>query len=286
MTFKRQLEKTVLMRGNMMITKRNSTVNSHPFHILDVSQHPITSSLGALGTFSGLVLMMHGFMFGGISCLIGGIMLIITATVWWKDVSREAISGDHTRAVQTGLRLGVLLFIVSEVFFFLTFFWAYFHVSLGPEMAIGGQWPPIGIQTLSAYEVPLLNTAILVSSGGSVTWAHHAIMRGNKRVAVMALFLTVFLGAIFTALQAYEYAETSYTIADSVFGSVFFVATGFHGLHVLVGTIFLCVALGRLINNSLTRDHHVGFETAAWYWHFVDIVWLFLYTWVYWWITI
>jgi len=262
------------------------SVTAHPFHILEVSQHPITASLGAMAVFTGLVLMMHGMILGGTSTLIGGIMLVSIAIIWWKDVAREAISGDHTKAVQTGLRLGVLIFIVSEIFFFLSFFWAYFHVALAPDISIGGQWPPIGIQNLSAYEIPLLNTAILVSSGGSVTWAHHALIRGDKKVAVMALVLTVVLGVIFTLLQAFEYAEASYTIADSVFGSVFFVATGFHGLHVIVGTLFLCVALGRLIANTLTRDHHVGFETAAWYWHFVDIVWLFLYTWVYWWITV
>jgi cytochrome c oxidase subunit 3 len=263
-----------------------SSVTAHPFHILDVSQHPITASFGAMGVFTGLVLMMHGVVLGGVSSLIGGVMLVSIAAIWWKDVAREGRNGDHTKTVQTGLRLGVLLFIVSEVLFFFSFFWAYFHVALAPEMSIGGQWPPIGIQTLSAYEVPLLNTAILVSSGGSVTWAHHALIRGDKKVAVMALILTVVLGAIFTALQAIEYIETSYTIADSVFGSIFFVATGFHGLHVIVGTRFLGAALGRLIANTLTRDHHVGFETAAWYWHFVDIVWLFLYTWVYWWITL
>lgn len=263
-----------------------STTMSHPFHILDVSQHPISSSLGALGTFTGLGLMMHGVVGGGATLLVSGIALVISASIWWKDVSREGLQGDHTKVVQTGLKLGVMLFIVSEIFFFLSFFWAYFHVSLGPEMSIGGQWPPIGINTLSAYEVPLLNTAILVSSGGSVTWAHHALIRGDKKAAVGALVLTVRLGAVFTALQAIEYLETSYTIADSVFGSVFFVATGFHGLHVIVGTLFLCVTLGRLVRNTLTRDHHVGFEAAAWYWHFVDIVWLFLYTWVYWWVTV
>lgn len=261
-------------------------VASHPFHILDVSQHPITASCAALGVFTGMGLMMHGIVLGGYSVLGAGVILVIAAAIWWKDITKEGISGDHTKVVQTGIRLGVLIFIVSEVLFFFSFFWAYFHVALGPEMAIGGQWPPIGVQALSAYEVPLLNTAVLVSSGGSVTWAHHAIMRGDKKTAIMALMLTVGLGGIFTMLQAMEYFETSYTIADSVFGSVFFVATGFHGLHVIIGTIFLFVALGRLITNSLTKDHHVGFETAAWYWHFVDIVWLFLYTWVYWWITI
>lgn len=262
-----------------------STVMSHPFHILEVSQHPVTASLGALSTFTGLALLMHGIVLGGASTMIGFTMLVIAASIWWRDISREALQGDHTRVVQTGLRLGILIFIVSEIFFFLSFFWAYFHVALGPEMVIGGQWPPIGIEPLSAYEVPLLNTAILVSSGGAVTWAHHGLVRGDKKVAVTALILTVALGGYFTVLQAYEYMETSFTIADSVFGSVFFVATGFHGVHVIIGTIFLCVGLGRLISNTLTRDHHVGFEAAAWYWHFVDIVWLFLYTWVYWWIS-
>jgi len=177
----------------------------------------------------------------------------------------------------------MILFILSEICFFFSFFWAFFHSSLVPTIELGSVWPPQGIEVLNPFSVPLLNTAVLLSSGATVTWAHHAIISGKRDEAIQGLFLTLILGALFTSLQVMEYIEASFCIADSVYGSVFFVATGFHGLHVIIGTTFLAVCWFRLLYHQFTRHHHFGFEAASWYWHFVDVVWLFLYVCIYWW---
>jgi len=177
----------------------------------------------------------------------------------------------------------MILFIVSEICFFVAFFWAYFHSSLTPAVELGAIWPPKGIAILNPWNVPLLNTVLLLSSGATVTWAHFAIIANNRREAILALCLTILFAIIFTALQGYEYYEAAFTIADGVYGSTFFMATGFHGFHVIIGTIFLTVSLIRLIKYHLTNLHHFGFEAAAWYWHFVDVVWLILFVSIYWW---
>ena len=256
----------------------------HPYHLVEPSPYPYMASFSALGLTTGAVMYFHSYNFGGVLLSFSFFLLIIISYSWWRDIVREAtFQGHHTLVVQRGLKYGMLLFILSEVMFFFSFFWAFFHSSLGPEIEIGGVWPPIGIQTINAFDVPLLTTTILLSSGATVTWAHHAMIAGDRKNAINGLIVTIILAAIFTALQAMEYMEASFTIADSVYGSVFFVATGFHGLHVLIGTIFLTVMLIRLINHHFTKFHHLGFEAAAWYWHFVDIVWLFLYVFIYWW---
>lgn len=175
----------------------------------------------------------------------------------------------------------MLLFIVSEVFFFLSFFWAYFHIRLAPRVELGSAWAPLGVHPLNPLDMPLLNTVILVVSGVSVTWSHHRLIENDLTSAKTGLFLTVVLGAVFTVLQGAEYFEVRFSIADRVFGSVFFIATGFHGLHVLIGTIFLLVRFLRIKNNNFSATHHFGFEARAWYWHFVDVVWLFLYLFIY-----
>ena len=214
----------------------------------------------------------------------GLITIVFTMIVWWRDVIREAtFQGHHTLMVKQGLKYGMLLFIASEVLFFFSFFWAFFHSSLSPTIELGAVWPPQGIDPLNPFSVPLLNTAVLLSSGATVTWAHHAIISGRRGEAIRGLTATVVLGLIFTALQAMEYYEAPFAISDSVYGSTFFVATGFHGLHVIIGTTFLAVCLGRLVSHQFTRHHHFGFEASSWYWHFVDVVWLFLYICIYWW---
>ena len=182
-----------------------------------------------------------------------------------------------------GLRYGMILFIVSELMFFVAFFWAFFHASLSPTVEIGAVWPPKGIEVLNPWEVPFLNTVILLSSGAAVTWAHHAIVAGARNQAIYGLILTILLAIFFTGLQALEYLEAPFTISDGVYGSTFYLATGFHGFHVFIGTVFLSVCLLRLINFHFTKSHHFGFEAAAWYWHFVDVVWLFLFVAIYWW---
>jgi heme/copper-type cytochrome/quinol oxidase subunit 3 len=213
-------------------------------------------------------------------------------------VIEATFEGRHTFAVQRGLRLGFLLFIVSEIMFFFSFFWAFFHSSVSPAIWIGAVWPPLGIQTLNAWGLPLLNTVILLSSGVTVTWAHKTMATPRvlpvptdkskfkyraRREVIKSLAATIVLGIFFTSIQLYEYKHTSFAINDGIYGSVFFLLTGFHGFHVLVGTIFLVVCWFRHVSYHFTRDHHLGFETAIWYWHFVDIVWIFLFIFVYVW---
>lgn len=258
------------------------THQAHPFHIVDPSPWPLTGAIAALLLTSGLAAWFH---FNNTNLIfLGFIIILITIQQWWRDIVREGTyQGHHTIPVQKGLRYGIILFITSEVLFFAGFFWAFYHSSLAPTPELGGQWPPTGISPLNAFEVPLLNTAVLLASGVTVTWAHHALIEGKRTDAIQALSLTILLGIYFTILQASEYHETSFTISDSVYGATFFVATGFHGLHVIIGSTFLIICLIRQSLYHFTTNHHFGFEAAAWYWHFVDVVWLFLYVSIYWW---
>ena len=256
----------------------------HSWHLVDPSPWPSVASLGAFFMTSGGVLYMHNFIGGGRFCLIGFITILYVMYTWWRDIIREAtFEEQHTFSVQRGLRLGMILFIVSEVMFFFAFFWAFFHSSLSPAFNVGGVWPPVGIETIQTSGIPLTNTFFLLSSGATVTWAHHAIIVRAKKQAIIGLLLTIILAIIFTAFQGVEYFDAPFTITDSVFGSCFYMATGFHGFHVFIGTISLLVSLIRIMLNHFTSTHHFGFESAAWYWHFVDVVWLFLFVTVYWW---
>nr|YP_010240500.1 cytochrome c oxidase subunit III [Chlorops oryzae]QTF87841.1 cytochrome c oxidase subunit III [Chlorops oryzae] len=259
-----------------------STHSNHPFHLVDYSPWPLTGAIGAMTLVSGLVKWFHQYDYS--LFMLGNIITILTVYQWWRDVSREGtFQGLHTYMVVNGLRWGMILFIMSEILFFMSFFWAFFHSSLSPNIELGTSWPPAGIITFNPLQIPLLNTTILLSSGITVTWAHHSLMENNHTQTSQSLFNTVFLGIYFTILQMYEYMEAPFTIADSIYGSTFFMATGFHGLHVLIGTTFLLICLIRHLNNHFSMNHHFGFEAAAWYWHFVDIVWLFLYITIYWW---
>nr|ANH55776.1 cytochrome c oxidase subunit III [Grandisonia alternans] len=255
---------------------------AHTYHMVDPSPWPLTGAVAALLLTSGLAMWFH---YNSMTImLLGFTVLVLTMLQWWRDVIREAtFQGHHTITVQQGLRYGMILFITSEVFFFLGFFWAFYRASLAPTIELGECWPPTGIMPLDPFEVPLLNTAVLLASGVTVTWAHHSIMLGNRKEAIHALALTIMLGIYFTTLQAMEYYEAPFTISDGIYGSTFFVATGFHGLHVIIGSTFLIVCLLRQIMYHFTSKHHFGFEAAAWYWHFVDVVWLFLYVSIYWW---
>nr|AGN71399.1 cytochrome c oxidase subunit III [Pelodytes ibericus] len=258
------------------------THQMHSYHMVNPSPWPLTGAIAALLMTSGMAMWFH---YQKTSILaLGLIIMLATMFQWWRDVIREATyQGHHTPLVQKGLRYGMILFISSEVFFFIGFFWAFYNASLAPTPEVGECWPPTGILPLNPFEVPLLNTAVLLASGVTVTWAHHSIMEGNRKEALQSLLLTVLLGIYFTILQALEYYEAPFTIADGVYGSTFFVATGFHGLHVIIGSMFLSVCLLRLFLFHFTTKHHFGFEAAAWYWHFVDVVWLFLYISIYWW---
>nr|YP_009170624.1 cytochrome c oxidase subunit III [Phlebotomus chinensis]ALF07240.1 cytochrome c oxidase subunit III [Phlebotomus chinensis] len=259
-----------------------STHSNHSYHLVDFSPWPLTGALGAMTLVSGLVMWFHQY--NMMLLTVGMIITLLTMYQWWRDISREGtFQGLHSIPVTLGLRWGMILFIVSEVFFFVSFFWAFFHSSLSPTIELGAEWPPTGVSPFNPFQIPLLNTAVLLTSGVTVTWAHHSLMEKNHSQTSQGLFFTIVLGIYFTILQAYEYIEASFTISDNVYGSTFFMATGFHGLHVLIGTTFLLICLIRHLQNHYSSNHHFGFEAAAWYWHFVDIVWLFLYISIYWW---
>nr|YP_011008405.1 cytochrome oxidase subunit III [Syringoderma abyssicola]WBP70376.1 cytochrome oxidase subunit III [Syringoderma abyssicola] len=256
----------------------------HPFHLVDPSPWPLVAAVGALSLTFGGVMFMHNFSGGGQLLSLGVVTILFVMGTWWRDIIREAsFEGQHTSAVQEGLRMGMILFIVSEVMFFFAFFWAFFTSSLSPVFNIGGVWPPVGIEVISPWGLPLLNTVLLLSSGASVTWAHHAIVGGSKSEAEDALYLTLVFAVNFTSFQALEYFEAPFAISDGVYGSTFYMATGFHGFHVIIGTIFLSICAVRLYYQHFSRQHHFGFEAAAWYWHFVDVVWLILFLGIYWW---
>nr|AYM84991.1 cytochrome c oxidase subunit 3 [Eucoptacra sp. OR509] len=259
-----------------------TTHSNQPFHLVDYSPWPLVGAIGAMTMVSGLTKWFH--MFNINLFVVGMSITILTMIQWWRDVTREGtLQGLHTSIVSIGLRWGMIMFIASEVLFFVSFFWAYFSSSLTPDIELGSMWPPMGIHPFNPMQIPLLNTAILLASGVTVTWAHHSIMESNYTQAIQGLLFTVLLGLYFTLIQGYEYWEAPFTISDSVYGATFFMATGFHGLHVIIGTMFLWTCLNRHLMKQFSPWHHFGFEAAAWYWHFVDLVWLFLFMSIYWW---
>jgi cytochrome c oxidase subunit 3 len=256
----------------------------HPYHLVDPSPWPLFGSVAAGVMAGGAVLFMHGYDVLGsrfLVLIIGALMVLTTMFIWWRDVRREAtFEGYHTPVVQIGLRFGMALFIASEVMFFAAFFWAFFTSSLFP---VGGVWPPKGITPFNPFEFPFLNTLILLLSGTTVTWAHHSLLEGNQKGLIQGLVVTVLLGISFTCVQAYEYTHAAFHFTGGIYPSTFFMATGFHGFHVIIGTTFLAVCLWRAKKGDFTPTHHFGLEAAAWYWHFVDVVWLFLFVCIYWW---
>ena len=280
---------------------------NHDYHLVNPSPWPAVGSLAILMMTVGAVFSMkpeatlfgvEGAAFGNWLLGAGFIGILYTFYAWWAEVINEGETGDHTPVVQIGLRYGMILFIASEVMFFVAWFWAFFASSIYPIIptldmgqfwdavaAEGAQgvWPPEGIETFDPFHLPLMNTLILLLSGTTVTWAHHALVEGDRDSVKKGLWLTVILGAAFTCVQAYEYGHAAFGFSGSIYGSTFYMATGIHGFHVLVGTIFLAVCLGRMYKGHFKPDHHFGFEAAAWYWHFVDVVWLFLFFAVYIW---
>ena len=273
----------------------------HTYHMVKPSPWPALVAFSAFLIPFGLVLFMHPETLGsnlegildnlGIATIIPGVALMLGTTyLWWRDVVLESQSGDHTPLVQLGLRYGMSLFICSEIMFFVAFFWAYFEAGLFYDQTIqfmrvaltGGVWPPQGLVTFDPFTVPFLNTLILLLSGTTVTWSHHALREGNRDGFIWGLGITVLLGMAFTSFQAYEYVYAGFGFKDGIYASTFYMATGFHGFHVIVGTIFLAVCFFRGLSGHFTPTHHFGLEAAAWYWHFVDIVWLFLFVSIYW----
>ena len=275
----------------------------HDYHLVNPSPWPLLGSLFATVMAFGLIIWLKG-LFGlekgnWIVFAVGTVGVLYVMAGWWRDVVRESRKGDHTPVVQIGLRYGMILFIASEIMFFAAWFWIFFDAALFYEMRQASTieevrtawagWPPAGVETIDPWHLPLLNTLLLLTSGTTVTWAHHALQQGDRRGAKFGLLLTIVLGAAFTAVQAYEYyhlishgyffnEEATYS---KLFGNTFIMATGFHGFHVLVGTIFLIVCLLRIMAGQMTPKKHFGFEAAAWYWHFVDVVWLFLFAFIY-----
>ncbi|MCB9981971.1 MAG: cytochrome c oxidase subunit 3 [Rhodospirillales bacterium] len=279
------------MAGNI---EYSTTGKPHPYHLVRPNIWPLISAFA--GGFFAMMMLMYfpgyreALQAGGTNLpfpwgpLLGVVSIMICMFFWWKDVIYESVvEKAHTKIAEIGLRFGMALFIASEVMFFVAFFWAFFSSSLFPSQAIGFVWPPKNIHTIAAFDLPFLMTMILLLSGCTVTWAHHAILEGDNKNAVKALGVTVFLGLAFLCFQIYEYAHAHFGFTEGIFPSTFFMATGFHGFHVFVGTVFLAVCWARAQKGHFTPDRHFGFEAAAWYWHFVDVVWLFLFVAIYWW---
>jgi len=239
----------------------------HPFHLVEPSPWPLAASMALMTTTISAVMCFHGFHNGGLLLSLGLISTLATMWLWFQDIVREGTyQGFHTLKVQQSLTIGIILFIVSECFFFIAIFWAFGHSALAPTVELGSSWPPLGIEPINPFELPLLNTILLLSSGATVTWAHHALIAGYRKSSILGLVCTLILATAFTAVQGYEYYNAPFTISDGVFGSCFYFSTGFHGFHVLIGSIFLAVALYRILNYHLTNHHHVGFEGSILYW--------------------
>lgn len=253
-----------------------------PFLAVQSSFWPFMVSLAVFSMLSNVVLWVHGKVTLSLLILCVSVVTLVTF-LWWKDFLRESIIGLHTHKLEVCLRVGMALFILSEVFFFVSFFWAFYDASLAPVVELGIVWPPKGIAPLRVYSVPLLNTVILLSRGVRVTWAHHALINNLFSKTLYSLLFTVALGFYFMYMQWMEYVETSFRLADGVYGRTFFVATGFHGMHVIIGASFLLYVFISLVSGKLLFNHHFSFEAAAWYWHFVDVVWLILFVSIYWW---
>jgi cytochrome c oxidase subunit 3 len=280
---------------------------NHDYHLVDPSPWPIVGAFSALATAIGAIMWMaqhkgspiYGQTWGGTLFFIGFAAILGVMYAWWSDIIREAeLEGHHSPVVQLHHRYGMILFILSEVMFFVAWFWAFFNSSIFPDdiwqvtrtELFQGVWPPKGIEVLSPWKLPLLNTVILLTSGATLTWAHHGLLHDDRGQLKIGLALTIALGLLFTGIQGYEYAHAPFAFsfdpahpAATNYGSTFFMATGFHGFHVIVGTIFLIVCLLRAGKGHFKPDQHLGFEFAAWYWHFVDAVWLFLFLCIYVW---
>jgi cytochrome c oxidase subunit 3 len=274
-----------------------AATKNHDYHILPPDQWPIIGSFSALALTGGGVMWMHDNPYGKFVFLLGLLGVLTTMFSWWGNVIRESHEGHHTPVVQLHLRYGMILFIASEVMFFVAWFWAFFSSAFFPapievvegatqaisDATVAATWPPKGIEVLDPFGFPLLNTFILLCSGTTVTWAHHALIHGDREGLKKGLLCTILLGLLFSFIQGYEYYHAPFDFKGNIYGATFFMATGFHGAHVIIGTIFLTVCLFRAYKGEFTPKHHFGFEAAAWYWHFVDVVWLFLFVSIYVW---
>nr|AMR97521.1 cytochrome c oxidase subunit 3 [Iberobaenia minuta] len=256
--------------------------NNHPFHMTEKSPWPLISSINIMSIVISMMFMMN--MNKKIPLLISLMVLMMTMYQWWRDITREnSFEGKHTSKSIISMRWGMMLFITSEVMLFVSLFWAFLYSSLSPNIEIGMTWPPKMIKSFDPLQIPLLNTLILVSSSITATWAHNKMMENNKTQTSISLTITIILAIIFTLNQMIEYKNSPFNMSDSIYGSTFFMTTGFHGLHVMIGTTFILFMLIKHLKNHMSMKNHFGMEAAIWYWHFVDVVWLFLYMSMYWW---
>lgn len=256
----------------------------HPFHLVDPSPWPFLASLAAFSLVLSAVSFIHGFQSGLRDLLLSLVFLTTIIFMWFRDVVREGTYFDlHNENVMKSIRMGFILFIVSEAMLFFSLFWAFFHSSLAPAISIGCVWPPYGMVVLSPWGLPFLNTSILLVSGATITWAHLAIFLQDNDDVMEGFMLTLYLAIAFLVVQAYEYIHAPFSLSDGIYGSVFFMLTGFHGFHVLIGTVFILVQFLRQKSSHFTPQEHFGFEACAWYWHFVDLVWLIVFATVYVW---
>ena len=277
-------KKLLKMTNSRLLTIKNNKFQSHPYHLVETSPWPLLISWTLFFMAIGAVLYMHGYINGGYLLTLGFVLTGAVMFFWLGDVNTEgSYLGNHSKEVKAGLMIGFILFVISEAFAFLSVFWAFFHSALSPTVELGNQWPPAGINPLNPFEVPLLNTLILLSSGASLTYAHHALIQGNRKGTIVGFVITLLLAVTFTGFQALEYHEAPFTIADGIYGTTFFFGTGFHGLHVIIGTAFLAVGLWRVLAYHSTENHHLGLESGILYRHFVDVVWIFLFISIYYW---
>nr|YP_011014802.1 cytochrome c oxidase subunit III [Eusudasina nantouensis]WQB38483.1 cytochrome c oxidase subunit III [Eusudasina nantouensis] len=255
---------------------------NHPFHLVTKSPWPLILSINLMTTLLGVIMWITKKEMNLMK--MGVMMSIMCSAIWWRDVVREStFQGNHTSMVTKGMKMGMIMFITSEVMFFFSFFWSFLHSSMVPSIELGMNWPPKSIKPFNPMEVPLLNTIILLSSGITITWSHQSMLDNKLNKSFKSLNLTIIMGIYFTFLQKWEYSQSTFSLSDSIYGSTFFMSTGFHGIHVIVGTMFLMTCLMRMKKLHFSKNHHLGFEMAAWYWHFVDVVWLILYLMIYWW---
>lgn len=260
----------------------NTKLKLFPNHLVETSPWPISTALSLYIFMNSIVLVLQGG--SNIPLVIALLALVSSMTLWWKDVIIESTyQGHHTSTVVNGIRMGFMLFIITELFLFVTIFWTQLHSALVPDIQLGSIWPPMGIEGMNPFGIPLLNTFLLLSSGASVTWAHYSLLNSNKNETIISLALTIIYATVFTLLQIYEYYYASFTFVDAVYGCTFYSATGLHALHVMIGNIFLIIAFIRIIKNHFTDTHHLGFELGIIYWHFVDLVWLALFIVFYYW---
>nr|ALO76387.1 cytochrome c oxidase subunit 3 [Rhagophthalminae sp. GENSP01] len=257
-------------------------LKNHSMHLVEISPWPYLMGMSLMTMMTMMISTFH--LYDSSMMTISMINMALISFQWWRDITREStLQGLHTNKVYKNLRLGMMLFIVSEILFFVSFFWSFFHSSLSSSIELGMIWPPKNILTFNPTQIPLMNSMILISSGISVTWAHHSLMENNYKQTIQGLIITILLGLYFSILQLYEYTESKFSMSDSIYGSTFFLTTGFHGIHVIIGTSFISTCLFMQMKNYFSSMHHFGFEAATWYWHFVDVVWLFLYMSIYWW---